>query len=146
MAEAGAAILMTQKLEFVIAGEPVGKARPRFTRSGHTYTPAKTVNYENLVKLSFTDQIGYFVPNKEPVRMLLRAFYKIPKSTPKKYLADMGHGIIQPMKKPDADNIIKSVADALNGIAYHDDAQIVSVLCEKYYSDRPRVEVTLIIG
>jgi Holliday junction resolvase RusA-like endonuclease len=84
MAEAGAAILMTQKLEFVIAGEPVGKARPRFTRSGHTYTPAKTVNYENLVKLSFTDQIGYFVPNKEPVRMLLRAFYKIPKSTPKK--------------------------------------------------------------
>jgi Holliday junction resolvase RusA-like endonuclease len=146
MDEAGAAILMATTLHFTIAGEPVGKARPRFTRSGHTYTPAKTVNYENLVKLSFTDQIGYFVPNKEPVRMQLMAYYKIPKSTPKKYLPDMKKGIIQPMKKPDADNIIKSVADALNGIAYHDDAQIVSVLCNKYYSDRPRVEVTLIIG
>lgn len=136
---------MADALRFEIAGDPVGKARPRFTRSGRAYTPAKTVNYENLVKLSFTETIGYYVPSKEPVRMLIRAYYSIPKSTPKKKLPDMLEGRIMPTKKPDADNIIKSVADALNGIAYHDDAQIVSVLCEKLYSDRPRVEVELFI-
>ncbi|MFL8231041.1 RusA family crossover junction endodeoxyribonuclease, partial [Clostridioides difficile] len=52
-------------------------------------------------------------------------------------------GLIRPNKKPDLDNIIKSVADSLNGIAYKDDSQIVEVVSKKYYSDRPRVEVEL---
>ena len=47
------------------------------------------------------------------------------------------------MKKPDIDNVVKVYADALNGIAYHDDTQIVSLVCEKYYSDQPRVEVKI---
>ncbi|CZR99694.1 Endodeoxyribonuclease RusA [Clostridioides difficile] len=52
-------------------------------------------------------------------------------------------GLIRPSKKPDLDNIIKSVADSLNGIAYKDDSQIVEVVSKKYYSDKPRVEVIL---
>ena len=39
--------------ELTIPGEPVGKGRPRFTKNGHSFTPEKTVNYENLVKLYF---------------------------------------------------------------------------------------------
>ncbi|CZR99762.1 Endodeoxyribonuclease RusA [Clostridioides difficile] len=56
---------------------------------------------------------------------------------------DKVEGLIRPNKKPDLDNIIKSVADSLNGIAYKDDSQIVEVVSKKYYSDRPRVEVEL---
>ena len=49
--------------ELTIPGEPVGKGRPRFTKNGHSFTPEKTVNYENLVKLTFKSDY----PNAEPV-------------------------------------------------------------------------------
>ena len=52
-------------------------------------------------------------------------------------------GLIRPTKKPDLDNVIKSILDALNKVAYHDDTQIVSLSMEKFYSDSPRVEVTI---
>lgn len=52
-------------------------------------------------------------------------------------------GAIRPAKKPDCDNIGKIVADSLNGIAYKDDAQIVSMVIEKYYAEIPRVEVKI---
>ena len=41
------------------------------------------------------------------------------------------------------DNVVKVYADALNHLAYHDDSQVVSITCEKYYSEEPRVEVIL---
>ncbi|WP_334299865.1 RusA family crossover junction endodeoxyribonuclease [Anaerobutyricum hallii] len=50
---------------------------------------------------------------------------------------------MRPTKKPDLDNVIKSILDALNKVAYHDDTQIVSLSMEKFYSDSPRVEVTI---
>ena len=52
-------------------------------------------------------------------------------------------GDIRPVKRPDWDNIGKIITDALNEVAYHDDAQIVEAIVEKYYSDNPRVEVTI---
>ena len=48
---------------------------------------------------------------------------------------------IKPTKKPDADNIAKAVCDALNGIAYKDDSQVVDLTVRKYYSKFPRVQV-----
>ena len=50
---------------------------------------------------------------------------------------------IRPVKKPDADNIIKVVADSLNQVAYHDDAEIVRVSLAKYYGRQPRIEVEI---
>ena len=50
---------------------------------------------------------------------------------------------IRPMKKPDFDNIGKIVCDSLNDIAYHDDAQIVDAQVRKFFSDDPRVVVTI---
>ncbi len=55
----------------------------------------------------------------------------------------MGAGLIRPVKKPDADNIIKVVADSLNQAAYRDDADIVTVSLVKYYSQQPRLEVEI---
>ena len=55
----------------------------------------------------------------------------------------MAKGEIRPTVKPDWDNIGKIISDALNGIAYKDDAQVVSCTVEKRYSNTPCVEVWL---
>ena len=47
--------------------------------------------------------------------------------------------LIRPAKKPDCDNIAKIILDSLNGIAYADDKQIISLSVEKYYGDTPKV-------
>lgn len=63
-----------------------------------------------------------------------------------KFSTVCGHMIdrlIRPTRKPDFDNIGKIICDALNGIAYRDDAQIVDALVRKFYSDTPRVIVEI---
>lgn len=133
------------RVEFTVPGEPVGKARPRFNRySGRTYTPTKTANYESYVKLEYHQKYGSTMfEDKAMLRMSVRAYFGIPKSASKKLRQAMVETLHRPVKKPDSDNILKSVADALNQIAYHDDSQIVSAIIDKYYSDNPRVEITI---
>ena len=75
--------------------------------------------------------------------MFISAYYKIPDRTSKKKLEQMVSGQIRPIKKPDTDNIIKIIADSLNGLAYKDDSRIVSVVCTKYYGTIPRVVVRI---
>ena len=55
----------------------------------------------------------------------------------------MRTGQLRPTKRPDMDNIVKIVADSLNKVAYHDDAQVVSTTIEKWYGTIPRVEVSI---
>lgn len=76
--------------------------------------------------------------------MLLGIYMQIPKSTPKKLYQRMLENDVRPAKKPDIDNIIKSVADGLNNVAYIDDSQIIKITAEKFYSENPRIEVTVI--
>lgn len=75
--------------------------------------------------------------------MRITAYKPIPKSTSKKRMLQMLEGLIRPGKKPDWDNIGKIVCDALNGIAFQDDSQIVSGTTIKKYSEQPRVEVEI---
>lgn len=129
---------------FEIPGEPQGKARAR-TVKGHSYTPQKTVLYENLIKTCFLaaeNKETYF--DKEPIEMYINALYPIPKSTTKKDRERIARKELFPTKKPDADNIAKVVCDALNGIAYHDDTQIVKLTIRKLYTDKePGVTVSM---
>lgn len=129
---------------FKIVGEPKGKGRPRMTKNGHTYTPKDTYEYENLVKLAFTQAYPDWVPHKGEVLAYIDAYYSIPKSYSKKKKQLIEAGIIQPTKKPDLDNIAKSILDSLNGIAYLDDSQVIELKVAKYYSDTPCVEVILV--
>ena len=55
----------------------------------------------------------------------------------------MASGDMRPVKRPDWDNVGKIVTDALNGVAYDDDSQIVSASVEKYYSEEPRTEIKI---
>lgn len=132
------------KVSFTIMGEPCGKGRPRFSNKGsHTYTPAKTSRYENLVKLEYERQCMHRFADDEQLDMRIYAYYGVPKSDSKKKAAQKLSGIIRPAKKPDMDNVMKIVADSLNGIAYRDDTQIVDSMVRKFYSDRPRVQIII---
>lgn len=132
------------KVQFTVYGEAKGKARPRFSRvSGHTYTPKDTLYYESHVMNSFTTANPDWKPSDKAIMAYITVFTSIPKSTSKKKRVLMLKQLIYPKKKPDADNIMKSIFDSLNGIAYVDDCQIVSIAYNKLYDEQPRVEVTL---
>ena len=68
----------------------------------------------------------------------------MPKSDSKKVQSLKLSGRIRPTQKPDADNIAKSVLDALNGLAYADDKQVVTLEVDKHYGEEPCVHVKLI--
>ena len=148
-----AASTTKKKVRFTVYGEPQGKGRPRFgarysPSAGRAFvnvrTPEKTVAYENLVKLEYGIQTKDFrFDEGTQLDMRILAFYSIPKSESKKRKAAMIEGRIRPVKKPDIDNVVKIIADSLNKIAYKDDTQIVDCQCRKFYSEEPRVEVTI---
>lgn len=130
-------------LNFTVPGEPKGKGRPRVTRSGHAFTPKDTVMYENLVRTSFTQKYPEHIPVPDrEIRATIKAFYGMPKASKKK-TEDMVTGKIRPKKKPDLDNIAKSILDSLNGIAFRDDSLVVDLSVSKHYADQPRVVVWL---
>lgn len=135
------------KVSFSILGEPYGKGRPRFRKVGNfqqPYTPEATASYENLVKLEYRRQCNDWNFGKDvPLDVRITAYFQIPESTSKKKKALMLERKIRPMKKPDFDNIGKIVCDSLNNIAYKDDAQVVDCQVRKFYSDNPRVVVTI---
>lgn len=135
---------MTSKIAFIVPGEPKGKGRPRFTKSGHTYTPESTREYEELIKAEYLQAYrGRCFEAGAPIRMRIYAEFGIAKSNSKAIREKKLAGEILPTKKPDADNIIKVVADALNGLAYSDDTQLVYVSATKKYGDNPHISVFL---
>ena len=132
---------------FTIPGTPVGKGRPKFSRAGagvRTYTPEKTASYETLVKWSYTAASANRKPFEGEVRLTIVAYHPVPKSWSKKKREAALKGELRPMVKPDADNIGKAIADALNGLAYRDDAQVADLVVQKFYADEPRVEVEVV--
>lgn len=130
-------------ISFEVLGKPQGKARARMTKRGHTYTPQQTVLYENLIKLSYQQQANKHYDATTPLQMRIKAHYPIPQSWSNKKKEQALKGELKPLVKPDADNVIKVIADALNGLAYHDDKQLVKVEFEKVYSDIPKVVVEI---
>jgi len=129
---------------FEVPGQPYGKGRARARAVGkfaRIYTPEETVSYESLVKTQAGDAMAGRPPVDMPVEIIIHAFFPIPGSGSAIKKARMLAGEIRPTKKPDFDNISKVICDAINHICYRDDALIVRGLVEKFYSDRPRVEV-----
>lgn len=127
-------------IELTVMGKPVGKERPRFARTQHgirTYTPKRTETYQKSIFGAYMDKYKG-TTLKGGIWAQISAYFDIPKSTPK-YKRDSMRWYD---KKPDADNIAKTVLDALNGVAYEDDKQIVMLQVRKEYGE-PRVEIRL---
>lgn len=138
-----------ESVTFHVPGKPQGKARAKTVRNKYTgntmsYTPEKDLLYENYIKERFLNvSNGMFFEREKPVTLRIVARFLPPKSISKKRTALMLEGKELPLKKPDMDNIVKVVADALNGVAYHDDTQIVFVIAKKAYSAMEGLDVTV---
>ena len=123
-------------ITITLKGTPVPKGRPRFG-NGRAYTPKRTKDYENALKALIKEQ-----DIQGPIEVTLLAVFPRPQRLmPKKY----PDGLIKHTKRPDLDNIIKAVLDALNK-TLKDDAQVCTIHAYKYYaelSNQPRTEVTI---
>lgn len=80
---------------------------------------------------------------RRAISMQITAVYPVPASYPKRDKVAALAGDLLPTKKPDADNVAKVIADALNGLAYDDDAQITDLSVLKRYGEEPEVRVKL---
>ena len=129
---------------FILPGIPVAQGRPRFsTAPGFVvaYDPAKSKDYKKCIAY-MASLNGPSVPLLEPVRLSLRIFLPIPKSFSKKKHEEAEEGSLRPTKKPDISNVLKGVEDAMKGIMYADDSQIIEYgTIGKWYSAKPRIEV-----
>jgi len=135
---------MTFIVSFKVDGNPVGKQRARYAKRGSyvtAYTPEKTRTYETLIKESAKQAMGSSEPLETPVTLYLYIRVPIPKSHSKKKVEACLNGLDQPIKKPDASNILKSVEDGMNGIVYKDDSQIINLHVTKVYSTLAGVDV-----
>ena len=121
---------------FDVWGKVRGKGRPRFTRGGHAYTPKGTRDYERAIREAYENAPDSPPePFSGPIDVTIVTSRQLPKSTPKSVIREPD------THKPDVDNIAKVVLDALNGVAWHDDAQVTSLTVVKL--DRERREECL---
>lgn len=131
-------------IRFEVPGEPRGKGRPRFTKTGHTYTDSETRAYENKIVAYYRKACGgYRLPDEKFISVDVAAFYPIPKSATKAATAEMAAGTRFPSRKPDIDNVLKAVLDSLNGVAYKDDSRVVLVSASKFYGHEPRLVIEI---
>lgn len=134
-------------MEFYVEGKPQGKARARTfydNRLGkmNSITPEKTKSYEDLIRWSYKAAGGQYMGEKV-LQVHINAYYPIPQSFTKAKKAAADTDDLRPTTKPDCDNIIKVVLDALNGVAYYDDKQVVCVSCNKYYGQRGYLHIAV---
>ena len=120
-------------------GEPVAKGRPKFVVRGKfatVYTPKKTRDFEELVRswaLSIM-KIKKQKPTEKAVKVIIDAYFSRAKSNKKKHHT----------QKPDIDNM-KSILDAMNGVVFVDDAQVIELKINKYWADYVNPSFTIVV-
>ena len=137
---------MGEKVAFFVPGPPVGKGRPRAVRMGkgvRMFTPEKTASYESLVATSGHAAMEGRAPFSGACEAVMEIRLQVPASWSKKRQAMALDGGLRATKKPDVDNVVKAVLDALNGIVWQDDVQVVALAVLKRYASTPGVCVVV---
>lgn len=132
-----------ETIKFFVPGKPQGKGRPRAVARGRfvrMYTPEKTVTYESTVALMAAQAMQGRPPSDKPALVSLDVGLPVPESWSKKRKKSALDGAIRP-KKPDLDNVIKAIFDAMNNIVWVDDVQVVYLISRKRYTEIPGVDV-----
>jgi Holliday junction resolvase RusA-like endonuclease len=130
-------------MKIIVPGEPVPQGRPRFsTKNGFkgAFDPEKSRAYK--------EQVRIIAKAKNPVtamagavRMTVDIYRTIPRSWPKKKQLLAEEGKLLPTNRPDVDNYAKAIKDALSGVVYEDDSQVVRLTVSKQYGREPRAEI-----
>jgi len=132
------------QIMFTIYGHPVAKGRPRFSTRGKfpvAYTPEKTKNYESDVGMMAKAAMGASKPLEGALEAFIYVTFPVPASYSKKRTEACLSGQEKHIKKPDLDNVIKSVIDGMDKIVFENDSQITSIHSTKVYGEVPKVEV-----
>jgi Holliday junction resolvase RusA-like endonuclease len=139
--------LPTQRITIVLMGEPQAKGRARIGRLANgrsvAFTPQKTRMYEAMIRHEAQNAMAGALPLEGPVRIEVEAQFGIPRSAPKRLVADALARRAFPLKRPDLDNTLKAALDALNTVVFRDDAQVVEIVARKTYSQQPCLIVTV---
>jgi Holliday junction resolvase RusA-like endonuclease len=132
-------------ISFIIPGEAVPQARPKFARQGNfvrAYDPEKSRNYKAYVRMLAAE--AYQGPPLEgPVSLCVTVYRQPPSSWSKSKIAHALAKHIRPITKPDLSNVVKGIEDALKGLVWRDDSQVVDLYFQKWYSNDPKVEVEI---
>ena len=137
-------------ISFELHGQPTGWQRsglrvvtPKGKKPFATiYTPAETRKYQDALAWAAKAAMRAKAPFDGPLELTVSAFMAVPPSWPQKKRDAALAGIVRPTGKPDADNFLKQI-DALKGITWKDDAQIVDARIVKRYDERPRLRIDI---
>lgn len=129
-------------MTFHIPGPPVPKARARVVNN-HAYTPQRTADYERAVQSWYKLAARGAQPLSAPCAVAMVFRFPIPASARRKTMPDKIKPGDPHTSKPDVDNLCKAILDALNGLAFADDALVVSLTARKEYGDEAGAEVTI---
>ena len=127
-------------MEIKLNLEPIACPRPRVSKFG-VYYHKKYQDYKDYLKYYLTSlNLNKF--DDKPLYLNIIFNIQIPKSLSKKKKLELNGQYI--IKKPDIDNYLKSVMDAMNGIIYKDDSQISSIsIIKKYVIENPNTEINI---
>lgn len=132
-------------ITITIDGPVLGKGRPRFDpRNGHPHTPTPTRNYEATIRIAAQSAMRGAPLVDHPVAVKLLVTVEMSASWPAWKTEAASNGAMRPTAKPDIDNVAKLTLDALNGVVWRDDAQVVDMRIEKRFGDRPRLEIVVL--
>ena len=132
------------QIMFTVYGDPVAKGRPRFAKRGNfvqTYTPEKTKTYESEVAMMAKAAMGASEALEGALEAFIYVTYAVPDSYSKKRSEACLSGLEKHIKKPDLDNVVKSVVDGMDKIVFLNDSQITSIHATKVYGEIAKVEV-----
>jgi Holliday junction resolvase RusA-like endonuclease len=134
------------QIMFTIYGIPIAKGRPRFSTRGKfpvAYTPEKTKNYESDVGMMAKAAMGASNPLEGALEAFIYVTFPVPASYSKKRTEACLSNSEKHTKKPDLDNVIKSVIDGMDKIVFENDSQITSIHSTKVYGEVAKVEVVV---
>jgi Holliday junction resolvase RusA-like endonuclease len=134
---------VSSTVTIVIGGEPTAKGRPRVTRKGFVYTPAKTRRYEAHGRLAAQLAMAGRPPISVPVRAEITVDLPVPASWSGKRREAALRGEIKPTTRPDCDNYCKAAMDAINNIVVSDDSMIVDLVVSKRYASIPQLTIAV---
>ena len=135
-------------MKFIINIEPTASPRPRFSSRGgfvKSYMPKAYMDWKKQFLLAWSLYQADKLVQGKPLFVKIGFYIKPPDSIAKvkKNLSALTDETLPVVKKPDIDNLQKSVLDALNGYAWYDDNQISDIYAKKRYSLKPRVEIEI---
>ena len=128
------------KYKIVFVGHIMPMQRPRVTRSGMSYLPKETQKSKRAIARAFKNMCGDVDPFDGPVAVSVTIYRPMTKALAKKLDVAIRHGreldpsLFLAPTKPDLDNQIKTVLDALEGLAYVNDSQVVDISAHKLYT------------